>query len=88
MSHHYSYEEDQDVERKPTFTYAYESETIESESIEHETTETVIDERGEVFSYVYPGAPCPDCHGKGAIALLVSKSKCPKCEGTGLVYKL
>ena len=35
---------------------------------------------------IIPPSPCPDCHGAGEIALLVTRRSCPRCAGTGVVY--
>ena len=35
---------------------------------------------------VVPPTPCPDCHGAGEIALLVTRRKCPRCAGNGKVF--
>lgn len=28
---------------------------------------------------------CPDCHGEGSVALLITRSRCKRCNGTGRV---
>jgi CheY-like chemotaxis protein len=43
------------------------------------------DERGHYR--VIPATSCPDCHGAGQIALLVTRRPCPRCAGRGLLYQ-
>ncbi len=34
-----------------------------------------------------PSVPCPDCHGRGQILLLISTVPCASCKGTGQIAK-
>ena len=34
---------------------------------------------------VVPPTPCPDCHGAGEVALLVSRRPCARCDGRGVL---
>jgi DNA-binding NtrC family response regulator len=35
---------------------------------------------------VLPATPCPECRGAGEVALLVSRRRCSRCAGRGVIF--